>query len=276
MAERKSIYDQRVTEEEAQLVNTLEGFRTECISRPGFNADVISQMSAIEEIVHYLNGFDFRMYEWMATFHRNSDGAVTQQIEEFTTKLAQHRATYPRPPAHRRLQQEEAPKFDAFIRMRDNIRKILQDRIMWNDHVMFNFPYSSDPRFRYLSTEHRAMNELMMILETIGIEINYPEVQTLQNVACLFGFSEEWKGDQRKVRKLLRGKTDIMQWQYEYMCGTKDLYQKLSRVLCIGRSAADDIVKNVQTFILIWVKGREEDENNLEASASCRSACSVQ
>ena len=187
------IYSHAAELEKAKLVNELEGFRTK--SAPRFNRDFISRMNASEEIEHYLNGFDLRMYEWMMAFHRNSDAAVKQQIEGFATKLAQHRATYPRPPPHRRGQQEEMPTFDAYIKMRDNNMAILQNRML-KDHVMFDYYYWR----KAPSLERSAMIEVMWIMETIGIVIGYPGMQKMQK-ECTTYFSGFSGSREAKVQK---------------------------------------------------------------------------
>ena len=195
---KEEMEKKRVAEEleRAQLVNELESFRTNSVS---FDQ---SQMSVSEEIKHYLNGFDFRMYEWMAALHSESDGALKHQIEEFATKLAEHRATYPRPPPHRRGNQEDMPLFDAFIRMRDNNMKILQDRIMRKDHIMFGY----DRRF----LERSSMIQMMMIMETIGQMIDYPGVQEMVEKNRKW-FGSGWLLHEEQVLKLLVGTVDIRQ-----------------------------------------------------------------
>ena len=183
MKERKEINDQRVAEKE-QLVNELERFRAK--TAPMLRRYFTSRMNVREEIEHYLNGFDLRMYEWMVSMHRNLNGAKQKKIEEFATKLAHHRATYPREPPHRRGNQEEMPKFDAFIRMRDDNMEILQNR-MRKDHIMFDYQHSRDPSS--LCLEYCAMIEMMKIMETIGIAIDYPGVREMQKDTKKFGFS---------------------------------------------------------------------------------------
>ena len=213
-----------------KLVNELERFRSIAQRTPGMSLDFMKDAS--EEIEHYLDGFDFRMYEWLAAFHSKSDGEVKREIENFATKLAQHRETYPRAPPHRRGQQEEMPKFDAFIRMRDNIMKVLQNR-MRKDHIMFHYRYYHSPLF----LERKAMMEIMEIVETLGIVFGYPGLQqggsfvlSLENV--------------QKVQQLLDGTVDITE-------GTKGLLSLnvLSRESCIGEEAKDKIVANIREFV---------------------------
>ena len=190
--------------ERARLVNELDSFRLK--SPPSFSHDLVL-MNASEEIEHYLNGFDCRMYEWMMAFHTKVNGAVQQQIEKFATKLAEHRATYPRPPPHRHGNQEDMPLFDAFIRMRDKNMKILQNR-MQKDNIMFDHYLASDPP----SQERRAMIQMMRIIETIGIEIDYPGVQKMQKKSTISGF---WWYNRPQVQKLLAGTVNIRQLEYD-------------------------------------------------------------
>ena len=227
--------------EKARLVNELEGLRIKC--SPGYNVDSILKMNPSEEIEHYLNGFDRRMYEWMLAFYIRVDGAVQQQIEKFARKLAQHRATYPRASPHRRGQQETMSKFDAFIRMRDNIMKILQNRML-KDHIMFDRKIVRDN----LSTERSAMIQTMKIMETIGIEIGYPEVQKEQQEGTIFEFC--WRNEklQQQVQDLLVGTVNFRQLGYGHDV-TRSLMKILSLESCIGRKAADDIVENVREFV---------------------------
>ena len=231
----------------AELVDELEGFRTKTLYR--FDSALISQMNASDEIEHYLNGFDLRMYDWMMAIHFKVDGAVQQQIEEFATKLAEHRATYPRPPPHRRRQQEEMPKFDAFIKMRDNIMEILQNRML-KDHVMFDYLYDR----KALSLERSAMMHMMLIMETIGIEIGYPGVQEMQkDLKSFVGSSQDFE---KRVQELLVRTVDITKWEYIFPYGSrKSLMGVLSLESCIGRKAADDVVENVRAFIPDTVEG---------------------
>ena len=236
---KEKMEEKRVAEdlERAQLVNELEGFRTRTNGAPRSHPNYFSQiteMDASVEIKHFLNGFDFRMYEWMAAFHR-TNCAMQRQIEEFATKLAQHRATYPRPPPHRRGQQEEMPKFDAFVRMRDNIMKILQNRVR-KDHIMFQY-----------GLERRALIEMMELMETIGIEIGYPGVQKMQTERDYVKISPVIE---QEVPELLSGDISIKQWQP--VATVPPIVELLARDSCIGRKATDTVVDNVQDFVRIW------------------------
>ena len=219
-----------------KLVNELESIRTKTLYR--FNRGFISQINASEEIEYYLNGFDLRMYEWMISFHTKVDRAVKQQIEEFAGKLAEHRATYPRPPPHRRGKEEEMPKFDAFIKMRDHNTEILQKR-MWKDNIMFEMQRNPLP------LERSAMIEMMRMMETIGFVIGYPGVQErTQSTFSFFGFSQY---TEQQVQKLLLGAVDITQWEYRHN-GKLSLMRVLSLESCIGREA-DDVVRNIREFV---------------------------
>ena len=202
-------------------------------------------MNPSEEIEHYLNGFDLRMYEWMKAIHSKVNDAVQQQIiEEFATKLAQHRALYLRPPPHRRGQNGQMPKFDAFIRIRDNITKILQNRIR-KDHIMFDYHHSINPSSLFL--DRHAILQMMKIMETIGIEIDYPGVREMRKQKeTAFGFS---KYDVPQVQKLLDGTVNITEWEYCYLSSTKRVEQELSRESCIGKEATDKIMANLREFV---------------------------
>ena len=219
--------------EREQLVNELEGFRTK--SAPRFDHDFMSLMNASEEIEHYLNGFDLRMYEWMRAFYIRVNDAVLKEIEGFALKLAQHRATYTPPPPHRRGKQEQIPKFDAFIKMRDDNMEILQIR-MQKDHIMIYDP---------LSSVRGAMIQTMRIMETIGIVIGYPGVQEMQKEGAIFAFR---RYNKQQVQKLLVGTVDIRQLEYDYD-DTRSLREVLSLESCIGRKAADNIMENVRQFV---------------------------
>ena len=237
-----------------------------------------SQMDPTEEIEHYLNGFDTRMFGWMMMFYRDSDDPVKQQIAEFATKLAQDRATLFRLPPHRRGAQKEIPWFDAFFRMYDNNMVIFDDR-MRKDHIMWDY---DDPRAdpSSLSWERKAFLEIMKIMETIGVVIAYPGLQEMQKVILdshgnrHFGFSQN---NRRKVQEMLVCETNItvlLQWEFDWYGGRKSLMEVLSRDSCIGRKAKDDVVANVQTFVRELKESGWSRWKNIEAS--CRSACSVQ
>ena len=252
---KEDMEEKRVSEESerAQLVNELEGFRTNCAHR--FDSDLISRMNASDEIEHYLNGFDLRMYERMMTLHTKANGAVKQQIEEFARKLAEHRATYPRPSPHRRGEEKDILRVDAFIKMRDDNTEILQKR-MRKDNFMFDYLLRPDP----LHVERSAMIEMMKIMETIGIVIGYPGLQERMqkdSTFYFFGFSRYC----RQVQKLLDGTVDITQWEYGHN-GKRSLVEVLSLESCIGREAADDVVRNVREFV--------RDLAHIEASKSVR------
>ena len=199
-------------------------------------------LDASKEINHYLNGFDTRMHHGMSEFHskyRDADRGVKREIEEFAINLAQHRTTYPRLPPHRRGDQEEMPLFDAFIKMKDDNTEIFRKR-MRDDYIMFA------DRNTDLYWEREAIMEVMRVMETIGIVIDYPGVrEMLQEESGNHGCSEQLLKD---VRNVLRGTDDMFEWQ----CSPGTIMQILSWNSCIGDEETNKIVRNVQEFIEIW------------------------
>ena len=238
MGKRKSIYDQRVAER-AQLVNELEIFyeRMERYLPP--SETVLKHLKdASEEIEHYLNGFDTRLSCAMEMFHSFPEpGLWKAQIVEFAMKLAQHRATYPRPPPHRRGNQEDMPLFDAFIKMRDNNMEILQKKQI--SLMMFDRYYSGKH-----NVEQGAVERMMQLMEAIGSVIGYPGIHEMQQGGGFFVLNPVIL---QKARDLLSDTStaDIADWRY----GTGTVAGYLSQNSCIGVDLTDEIMENVRKFI---------------------------
>ena len=223
---------------QAQLVNELESIRTIALEgNDGLSFDGMKDVNG--EIEHYLNGFVSRLYHRMGSSHNMiRDGAVKLQIEDFAIKLAQHRATYPRPPLHRLGLGDRSDRilFDAFIRMRDDNMKILRNRMSEKDHIMFEY---GD-----LYWEREAVTEVMWIMEQIGIFIGYPGMQEM-NQKFIFG-----RCDQHDVRIALSCTGDFLAQNIWYQgIGDLTMAELLSRNSCIGVAAKEEIVKNFDKFV---------------------------
>ena len=227
-------------DELAQLVDELERFRE--IARYHDYGITRYMMDARKEIEHYLNGFETRVRDGMILFHSKcleSDRGVKREIEDFASKLAQHRATYPRLPPHRHADLEHMPLFDAFIKMKDNNMEILRNR-MQEDHIMFSYNVKRD-----LYWEQEAIIEMMRIIESIGIVIDYPGLWKMSDQGTTHGFSEHYVQD---VRDHLLGIDDIFKWGR----GPGTVVQILSRNSCIGDDETNEIVKNIREFVKLW------------------------
>ena len=83
--------------------------------------------------------------------------------------------------------------------------------------------------------------QMMGIMETIGIVIDYPGLREMRKEGPMHKFLECLVVD---VRQLLLG-TDIADWSR----GKWTMAQILSWNLCIGDKETNDIVKNVWEFI---------------------------
>ena len=155
--------------------------------------------------------------------------------------------------------------------------EILQNRMSDEDQIMFHVDYSRNPSSLFL--ERSAIIQMMKIIETIGIVIDYPGVREMQKEAN-FGF----KYDMLQVQKLLEGTVEITEWHYNLTSrrsdGTKRVEQELSRESCIGRQATNAIMVNVKVFV--WFLKQEsignvefsEHENGVREVPRCQ--CSVQ
>ena len=219
---------------EAQLVNELIRFHG--IARDADpSLDPYFMENASKGIGHYLNGFAAQMYDWLNMFHSKSNQAVQEEIEKFATKLAHHRAKYPHPAPHRRANQKKMPKFDAYIKMRDENMELLQKKGI--SLMIGNYFVAGE-----LFSDQAAIERMMGLMETIAILIGYPGVQSMQEEAGYF--SVPWY-IKEFVPELLDGTADVS------VCPS-NLEQVLRRDSCIGSDATDQIMENVREFIKIY------------------------
>ena len=144
--------------------------------------------------------------------------------------MAQHRATYPRPPPHRLGDQRESremPEFDAFIKM-------------WDDYIMYDVHCGAP-----LYWERQAVMEVMWIMETIGFVIDYPGVQEMMRKPGLLDNAHQ------KARDFLHGTDDF----FARECGNWTVRKVLSRDSCIGVTETQLIVQNIRKFVEVWRMG---------------------
>ena len=108
---------------------------------------------------------------------------------------------------------------------------------MRDDNIMFA-EFDGD-----LESERSNMIEMMRVMETIGIVIDYPGLrEMMQKGGELYGF-RKWR--EGTVRDFARGTSGWSQWE----CREREI---LSRNSCIGDKAANEFMKNVREFIEIW------------------------